>query len=143
MKASTFTRGLLVGGMVFFGAACGGNDQPATVDTNATDATTADATTPAATGDMAGSGQAIFTGAGLCSTCHGPDAMGTALAPDLTDDVWLNLEQPITQDKIVSLIRTGVPAPKEHPAPMPPMGGASLTDDQINEVASYVMSLHS
>ena len=36
---------------------------------------------------------------------------------------------------------TGVPKPKEHPAPMPPKGGAPLTDDQVKAVAAYVYSL--
>ena len=38
-------------------------------------------------------------------------------------------------------VTTGVPKPKSHPAPMPPMGGASLSPDQIKAVAAYVYSL--
>jgi hypothetical protein len=38
-------------------------------------------------------------------------------------------------------VKTGVPTPKTHPAPMMPMGGATLTDEQVNQVASYVWSL--
>ena len=37
-------------------------------------------------------GKAIFTGKGLCAACHGPDAKGTALAPNLTDDEWLHAD---------------------------------------------------
>ena len=86
-------------------------------------------------------GQQIFTGKGLCQTCHGPDATGTQLAPDLTDDTWINIETPVTQEKIASLVKTGVPNPVKHQAPMPPMGGASLTDDELQAVSAYVYSL--
>jgi hypothetical protein len=34
-----------------------------------------------------------------------------------------------------------VPYPKQHAAPMPPMGGASLTPQQVCAVAAYVYSL--
>jgi cytochrome c5 len=34
-----------------------------------------------------------------------------------------------------------VPQPKKAPAPMPPMGGASLSDDQVKAAATYVHSL--
>jgi mono/diheme cytochrome c family protein len=91
------------------------------------------------TADMVSQGQQIFTGTGNCYTCHGPDAKGTALAPDLTDQEWINIDG--THPAIVNLVKTGVPAPKSHPAPMPAMGGATLTDDQVNQVASYVWSL--
>jgi cbb3-type cytochrome c oxidase subunit III len=91
------------------------------------------------TADMVSQGQAIFTGAGNCFTCHGMDAKGTALAPNLTDAEWLNIDG--THAAIVTLVKTGVPTPKSHPAPMPAMGGATLTDDQVNQVAAYVWSL--
>ena len=38
-------------------------------------------------------------------------------------------------------IQTGVPTPKKAPAPMPPMGGASLTPEQVRAVAAYEYSL--
>lgn len=84
-------------------------------------------------------GKKIFTGKGLCMACHGADAKGTPLAPDLTDEEWLNVDG--TLQSIVALVRTGVQTPKEHPAPMPPMGGASLKPEEIEAVAAYVWSL--
>jgi hypothetical protein len=36
---------------------------------------------------------------------------------------------------------TGVPQPKDYRSPMPPMGGAQLTPDQVSAVAAYVWSL--
>ena len=84
-------------------------------------------------------GKAIFTGKGNCFTCHGQDAKGTVLAPDLTDDVWLNADG--TLESVIEVIAEGVTAPKEHPAPMPAKGGANLTDAEVRAVAAYVLSL--
>lgn len=92
------------------------------------------------TPEMVAAGQQIFTSEGLCYTCHGQDATGTALAPNLTDDTWLNISGR-NYDEIVQLVQTGVPQPVEAPAPMPPRGGSTITDQQVNEVAAYVVSL--
>jgi mono/diheme cytochrome c family protein len=87
-------------------------------------------------------GDSIFHGqvaGGTCTACHGQDAKGTAVGPDLTDTLWLNGDG--SYQFIVSTVTTGVPQPKQHPAPMPPKGGATLTDDQVKAVAAYVYSL--
>ena len=137
-----------------FLAACGGGDAdaPPADDTApiggaapAPGATTPPATpgaAPAAGGDLVAQGQQVYNGAGICMTCHGPNGQGTVLAPNLADDTWIwsDGSQPL-EPQLVEIIRTGVPQPREHPAPMPPMGGASLTDDQLNAVAAYVASL--
>jgi mono/diheme cytochrome c family protein len=85
-------------------------------------------------------GKAIFTGKGICYACHGANAKGTPLAPDLTDGKWINVDGSVAS--IARVVKEGVPAPKEHPAPMPPMGGAQLTDAEIQAVAQYVFSLN-
>lgn len=85
-------------------------------------------------------GRQLFTGQGGCQACHGPQAKGTQLAPDLTDDEWLNIPDP-SLETIEQLIRTGVAEPKEHPAPMPPMGGANLSEEQVSALAGYVLSI--
>jgi mono/diheme cytochrome c family protein len=87
-------------------------------------------------------GKSIFTGqaaGGLCYTCHGPDGKGTQLGPNLTDAEWLNTDG--SEPGIVDVITRGVPAPKKHASPMPPMGGAQLTPAQIRAVGAYVVSL--
>jgi mono/diheme cytochrome c family protein len=38
-------------------------------------------------------------------------------------------------------VKEGVPTPKAHPTPMPPMGGAQLSEDQVRAVATYIFSL--
>ncbi len=86
-------------------------------------------------------GQAIFKGKGNCFTCHGPAGKGTVLAPDLTDAEWLNFEGRPARADVEALVKRGVPRPVRHPAPMPAMGGARLSDDEIAAVAEYILSL--
>jgi mono/diheme cytochrome c family protein len=87
-------------------------------------------------------GDSVFHGqlaGGTCTACHGQDAKGTAVAPDLTDNQWINGDG--SYQFIVNTVTNGVPKPKQHPAPMPPRGGAPLNDDQVKSVAAYVYSL--
>jgi mono/diheme cytochrome c family protein len=84
-------------------------------------------------------GKTVFTGKGNCFICHGPDAKGGPLGPDLTDAEWLHIDGKV--ESIVDLVKKGVPAPKQFPTPMLAMGGAQLTDAEINAVAAYIVSL--
>ena len=88
-------------------------------------------------------GDSIFRGkaaGGLCYTCHQLNAKGLpGLAPDLTDDKWIHGDG--SYDFIVSTVTKGVPKPKQAMAPMPPKGGATLSDEQVHAVAAYVYSL--
>jgi mono/diheme cytochrome c family protein len=89
---------------------------------------------------MIAEGKTIFESTGLCLTCHGIDAKGTPLAPNLTDEEWLNISGRV-YDEIVTNIMNGVAQPKQHPSPMPPKGGAPITDEQVKAVGAYVWSL--
>jgi mono/diheme cytochrome c family protein len=98
---------------------------------------------PGVTQDMVEQGRQIFHGQGICFTCHGQDAQGTQLAPSLTDGEWLW----ITPDgdryqQMLTLIRNGVPNPRQYPAPMLPMGGVNLNEDQLRATTAYVYSLN-
>jgi mono/diheme cytochrome c family protein len=42
---------------------------------------------------------------------------------------------------IAKIITNGVPQPKQYRSPMPPMGGAQLTSDQVSAVAAYIWGL--
>ena len=89
---------------------------------------------------MAEEGQELFNGsAGICYTCHLREGTGGPLAPDLTDDVWLNIDG--EYESIVEVITTGVPQPVEHPGLMQPRAGMPLTDDQVRSLAAYVFTL--
>jgi len=93
-----------------------------------------------ATPEMVAQGQQIFAGKGNCFTCHGPQATGTPLAPNLTDSEWINITNGEWAE-IQTVVRNGVPTPKQHPSPMPPMGGAQLSDQEVQAVAAYVYSV--
>ena len=123
-------------------AATGGEPAATTTDAAApTGGATQTAGQPpqGATAEDVTAGQQIFSSTGNCYTCHGPDAKGTALAPNLTDAEWLNIDGSFAS--IQQNVKTGVPQPKQHPAAMPAMGGANLSDDQIRQVSAYVWSL--
>ncbi|SRR5690606_17905091 len=95
---------------------------------------------PGVTQEMVAQGQQIFGSTGLCFTCHGPDAKGMPnLGPNLTDNQWLNVDG--SYDAIVNVIQTGVAQPVEASSPMPPMGGAQLTEEQVRAVAAYVYAI--
>lgn len=87
------------------------------------------------TAEMVEEGQTLFAGGGICYTCHLADGTGGPLAPDLTDDVWINVDGEYAS--IVELVKTGVPQPKEHPGAMLPRAGMPLTDEQVAAVAAY------
>jgi mono/diheme cytochrome c family protein len=126
-------------------SACGGGgeERPGAADTAAPGATSA---TPAGATSMSEAqlvalGDSIFEGkaaGGICYTCHGPDGTGTQLAPDLTDQQWLNGDGSV--EFIANVVRNGVQQPKQFPAPMPPFG-ATLNDQQLRAVSAYVYSL--
>jgi mono/diheme cytochrome c family protein len=42
---------------------------------------------------------------------------------------------------IARTITSGVLQPKQYRSPMPPMGGAQLTSDQVSAVAAYIWGL--
>jgi mono/diheme cytochrome c family protein len=84
-------------------------------------------------------GKKLFSGEGLCFSCHGPEAKGL-VGPDLTDGIWLIGTGKF--DQIVARILEGVPADKSKSGVvMPPRGGTKLKDEQVRAVAAYVWSL--
>ena len=80
---------------------------------------------------------------GTCARCHGRDGSGTNLAPNLTDDEWLQADG--TLESIRATIASGVPRDQiKDPSrrqPMEPMGQMMIDDDQLNALAAYVWSL--
>jgi mono/diheme cytochrome c family protein len=132
--------------------ACGGQDAADTGTRTDTGTGTAPPPPPASTSadpgeitpEMLALGNEIFHGRAanaICYTCHAMDATGGpgGLGPNLTDGEWLNNDG--SYGGIINTIRTGVPQPVNAPAPMPPFGGATLTDEQLRAVAAYVYSL--
>ena len=78
-------------------------------------------------------GQAIFEGqTSVCWSCHRKD-LGGLVGPNLTDDQWLH---GCSIADVMTSIKTGYPS-----RGMLPFGsGTALTDDEVRQLASYVLS---
>ena len=78
-------------------------------------------------------GRAIFEGPdNTCFSCHRND-LGGLVGPNLTDDLWLH---GCSVQDVVNSITTGYPLKG-----MLPFGiGKPLTDEQVLQVASYILS---
>ena len=74
-----------------------------------------------------------------CAGCHGTNAKGTPLAPDLTNGKWRWGDGSLAS--IARTITKGVPSPKDYRSPMPAMGGVQLTSSQVSAVANYIWAL--
>jgi glucose/arabinose dehydrogenase/mono/diheme cytochrome c family protein len=95
-----------------------------------------------ATKEMVALGDRIYhgqVGGATCTGCHGANATGTPLGPDLTDTKWLWGDG--SYAAIAKTISAGVPQPKQYRSPMPPMGGAQLSSEQVSAVAAYIWGL--
>ena len=97
-----------------------------------------------ATRQMVALGARIYSGqvgGAACTGCHGDSAQGTPLGPALAgkDKRWLWSDG--SYAGIAKTITEGVSQPKQYRSPMPPMGGAQLTPDQVSALAAYVWSL--
>jgi mono/diheme cytochrome c family protein len=129
-------------------AACGGGDGAPPADEAEAPAEAAPAQEAAmdmelpegVTAAMVAEGQEIFNGSvGICWTCHLEGGVGGPLAPNLTDDEWLNIDG--SYESIVQNVITGVAEPMEHPGVMLPRAGMPLTDEQVDAVSAYVWTL--
>lgn len=98
-----------------------------------------------ATREMVALGGRIYhgqVGEAACTGCHGDSAEGTTLAPALAGKNKKWLWNDGSYAGIAKTITDGVPQPKEFRSPMPPMGGAQLTPDQLSALAAYIWSLN-
>ncbi len=99
-------------------------------------------TPPGATAADVALGNQIYHGQvanAPCAGCHGDDANGTPLGPDLTTSTWLWGDGSLPA--IERIVTNGVPEPKNYRSPMPPMGGAQLSSSQVDAVAAYIWAL--
>lgn len=123
-------------------AALKGVEAPVTDASQATDKALSLTPPPGFTNDQVALGRRIFHGEvaeGTCGGCHGRDATGTPGGPDLTTGSWLWGDGSF--DALKNTIVAGVPQPKEHPVAMPPMGGAALSESELQAVSAYVWAL--
>jgi glucose/arabinose dehydrogenase/mono/diheme cytochrome c family protein len=111
-------------------------------DAGSTAATASVAVPVGATKEMVALGDQIYhgqVGGAPCTGCHGANGKGTPLGPDLTSSHWLWGDG--SYAAIAKIITSGVAQPKQYRSPMPPMGGAQLTSDQVSAVAAYIWGL--
>jgi glucose/arabinose dehydrogenase/mono/diheme cytochrome c family protein len=97
---------------------------------------------PGASKDQVALGDRIFHGEvsdGTCSGCHGPDAKGTPVGPDLTSGIWAWGDGSLAS--ITKTVTNGVPRPRNYTGVMPPKGGAELSDADVSAVAAYVWAV--
>jgi glucose/arabinose dehydrogenase/mono/diheme cytochrome c family protein len=95
-----------------------------------------------ATPEIVALGERVYhgqVGGAACMGCHGNSGQGSTLGPALTGKKWLWSDG--SYAGIAKTIREGVPQPKQYRSPMPAMGGAQLTPEQVSAVAAYVWSL--
>lgn len=136
LSRSTAALAAMVG--LAIGAGCAA---PAAAPAEGPAPAAADAAAPSP--EMISQGRQVFASAGRCAVCHGQDARGGSLGPDLVDDEWIWVDPAANlQTQIAGIVRDGIEEPRVAEVPMPPMGGASLTDEQIQAVAAYLTSLH-
>jgi mono/diheme cytochrome c family protein len=93
------------------------------------------------TKEMVAQGKTVYSGAGICSSCHGPAGAGVpSLGADLTDAEWLHSDG--TYEGVVKTVMEGVTAQASSSGiPMPAKGGTKISDDDANAVAAYVWTL--
>ncbi len=123
-------------------ASVAGASPPEGVHPNAGAATASLPVAKGATKQMVALGDRIYhgqVGGAACTGCHGWAATGTSLGPDLTGSKRLWSDG--SYAGIAKTITTGVAQPKQYRSPMPPMGGAELSADQVSALAAYVWGL--
>jgi mono/diheme cytochrome c family protein len=84
-------------------------------------------------------GDAVFHGPGNCYACHGSKGEGL-VGPNLTDSEWIHSKG--TLEDIEAQINQGVTKEESKSGiPMPPKGGATISDEDVKACAAYVYSL--
>ena len=98
---------------------------------------------PGSTPAMVARGDRVFhglDGGATCTGCHGTDATGSTLGPKLITTKWLWSDG--SYSGIAATVAQGVAQPKQFRSPMPAMGGAQLSSDQVMAVSAYVWALN-
>lgn len=84
-------------------------------------------------------GDSVFHGPGNCYACHGSKGEGL-VGPSLIDAEWIHIKG--TEEEIAAQVIKGITKEQSKSGiPMPPKGGATISDDDVKAVAAYVHSL--
>jgi mono/diheme cytochrome c family protein len=94
---------------------------------------------PGVTPALVARGDIVYHGPGNCYACHGAKGVGL-VGPSLADGEWIHSKG--TFEEIMAQINQGVPKEKAKSGiPMPPKGGATISDEDVKAAAAYVYSL--
>jgi mono/diheme cytochrome c family protein len=94
------------------------------------------------TPELVAEGETAYGAVGTCAACHGANAQGGPLGPDLTDGdwIWVDPSSSTLLADVMAVIRDGVPQPRDAAMPMLPMGGATISDAQLRAISAYLIS---
>lgn len=92
-------------------------------------------TPPGSTREQVANGDKLYHGS-TCTGCHGADAKGTPLGPNLTGPAYLWGDGGVAA--LEKTINEGVAQPKQFRSPMPALGGAQLTASDVHDLAAYI-----
>jgi len=98
---------------------------------------------PGFTKEQVALGDRIYHGeerGGTCSGCHGADGRGSSVGPGLVTSHWLWGDGSVAS--IAKVVKEGVANPKQSTGAMPPLGGAALSDADVQAVSAYVWALN-
>jgi glucose/arabinose dehydrogenase/cytochrome c5 len=93
---------------------------------------------PGSTKAQVAEGARVYS-ASTCTGCHGGDARGTPLGPDLGSGKWLWGDGSLAA--LETTIEKGVPTPRQYRSAMPPLGGAQLSQADVDAVTAYVWAV--
>jgi glucose/arabinose dehydrogenase len=90
---------------------------------------------PGSTAAQVASGDKLYH-ASSCAGCHGSNAGGSPVGPDLTSGKYLWGDGSVAA--LGATITSGVSMPKQYRQAMPPMGGAQLTAANVHDISAYI-----
>ena len=83
-------------------------------------------------------GDKLYHGS-TCTGCHGADAKGTPLGPNLTGPAYLWGDGSVAA--LEKTITEGVAQPKQFRSGMPAKGGGALSGADVHDLAAYLWAL--
>ncbi len=90
---------------------------------------------PGSTAEQVASGDKLYH-AQTCGGCHGSNAGGSPVGPDLTSGKYLWGDGSVAA--LSATITSGVAQPKQYRQAMPALGGAQLTPAEVHDIAAYL-----
>jgi glucose/arabinose dehydrogenase len=93
---------------------------------------------PGSSAEQVAAGDKLYH-ASSCAGCHGSNAGGTPVGPDLTSGKYLWGDGSVAA--LSAAITSGVPMPKQYRQAMPAMGGAPLSQTDVAALSAYIWAV--